>query len=125
MKLLLHSTLLFLCALSLLTCGCKKSEPPVADTSPALQQAFESADPALKERVAAVAADVKAKKLVDATKALDQLVSSARLTDAQAQAISNTILEMNEVAANNPEVDSKEMYDLRSKMFQSLRRRGR
>ena len=125
MKIIPSLTLVIAFAVTLLACGCKKSEPPVADTTSALQQAFDPADAALKEKAASVAADIKAKKLVEATKTLEQLASGARLTDAQAQAIASTILEMNEIAANDPKADSVEMYQLRSKLFQSVRRTGR
>lgn len=122
MKTILRASLLCMFTFSLLTSGCGKSEPPVADTTPALQQAFEAADPALKERVAALAADLKAQKLVEATKTLEQIVSGSKLSEVQQQAISRTILEINEIAANNPQLDTQEMFAARAKLFQSLRR---
>jgi len=125
MKTITNASFVVAFALALFSSGCGKSAPPVPDTSPALQQAFESAAPALKERIASVATDLKAQKFIEVTKALDEIVAGGKLTEAQEQAISSTILEINEAAANNPKLDTPEMYQLRSQMFQRLRRSGR
>ncbi|MFO1512321.1 MAG: hypothetical protein U1F83_05300 [Verrucomicrobiota bacterium] len=105
--------------------GCKKSEPPVADTSPALQQAFETAAPDLKASIAAVAASLKDKKFTDAVTALEPIVAKPQLTGPQQQALLAAVLQINEAIANDPKLDAPGMAARRAKLFEALRRGSR
>jgi len=125
MKVIAKSLLVIALGLTLFAPGCKKSEQPAADSSQMLQQAFETAEPALKEGIASLVTNLKAQKFAEVTKALEPIVSNPRLTDPQKQAISTTILQINEAAANNPKLDTPEMYAIRANMFNVLRRGGR
>jgi len=126
MKTIAKSSFLIALVLALLTPGCKKAEkPPAVDASQLLQQAFEGAEPALKETIASAAANLKAQKFAEVTKALEPVASNPRLTEPQAQALMTTILQMNEAAADNPKLDTPEMYAIRAKMFMELRRGAR
>ena len=55
-----------------------------------------------------------------ATKALAPVVTQHALTDPQRQAVGVALQEINQAIAANPTLDSKEMYQLRAKMFQAF-----
>jgi hypothetical protein len=105
-------------ALSLCLVSCKKAAK--ADATQPLQQSFETAAPEIKEAIATVNASLKAKDYVAATKALAPVVTQHALTDAQRQALGVALKEISQAIAANPALDSKEMYELRAKMFQAF-----
>jgi len=109
---------LVVAALSLGLVSCK-NEAKVDATQP-LQQSFETAAPEVKEAIATVNASLKAKDYVAATKALAPVVTQHALTDPQRQAVGVALQEISQALAANPALDSKEMYQLRAKMFQAF-----
>ncbi len=122
MKTIMKLPFIIALAFILVSPGCKKSEPPVADASPVLQQAFETAAPDLKEGIAAVATNMKAQKFAEAVTALEPIVAKPQLTEPQKQAILAAILQINEAIANNPKLDAPGMSARRAKIFEILRR---
>jgi hypothetical protein len=118
MKPLTRWTWLWVAALALFPVGCKKAA--MADATQPLQQSFESATPEVKEAIATVNASLKAKDYVAATKALAPVVMQHALTDAQREAVGVALQEISQAIAANPSIDSKEMYQLRAKMFQAF-----
>ncbi len=109
---------LVVAALALCLVSCK-NETKVDATQP-LQQSFETAAPEIKEAIATVNASLKAKDYVAATKALAPVVTQHALTDPQRQAVGVALQEISQALAANPALDSKEMYQLRAKMFQAF-----
>jgi hypothetical protein len=121
MKTIAKSSFILALVLAFLAPGCKKSEPAAPDTALKLDQAFETAETALKDSVTAVTASLRAKNFAEATKALEPIVSNPKLTEPQKAAIMSVILQINEAVANDPKLDSSELSDLRRRMFMSLR----
>ena len=98
--------------------GCKKEVQ--TDATQPLQQSFQTADPEVKQAIATVNASLKAGNYAEATKALAPLVTQRPLTDAQKQAVGLALQQVNQAMAANAALDTKEMYELRAKMFQAV-----
>lgn len=125
MKTIAKSSFVLALLLALLTPGCKKAEPPAVDASQMLQQSFEAAEPAVKESIASVVTNLKAKNYVEVTKSLDQIVSKRQVTEEQKQAIMTTLLQIGEAMAADPKINTPELSAMRSKIFETLRRSSR
>ena len=99
--------------------GCKP-KPAQADATQALQQSFQQADPALQQTIAAVNSNLKSGNYQEAGRLLEPVVTGRQLTPPQKQAVSVALQQLNQAVAANPALNTKEMYDLRNKMFQAL-----
>ena len=111
-------SLLVLPHLAFCLVSCKKEVQ--TDATQPLQQSFQTAEPEVKQTIAAVNASLKAGDYAEATKALAPLVAQRPLTDAQKQAVGLALQQVNQAMAANAALDSKEMYELRAKMFQAV-----
>ena len=69
-----------------------------------------------------VTTSLKAANYLEATRALEPIVNGRPLTDPQKQAIGVALQQINQAIAANPSLDTKEMYELRAKMFQAVHR---
>jgi hypothetical protein len=118
MKPLTQLSFLVVAVLALCLVSCKKAAQ--VDATQSLQQSFETAAPDIKEAIAMTNASLKAKDYVAATKALAPVVTQHPLTDPQRQAVGVALQEISQAIAANPALDSKEMYQLRAKMFQAF-----
>jgi ribosomal protein L5 len=98
--------------------GCKKEVQ--TDATQPLQQSFQRAEPEVKQTIALVNASLKARDYAEATRALAPLVTQRPLTDAQKQAVGIALQQVNQAMAANVALDTKEMYELRAKMFQAV-----
>ena len=98
--------------------SCKKAVQ--TDATQSLQQSFQTAEPEVKQAIATVNASLKAGDYAEATKTLAPLVTQRPLTDAQKQAVSLALQQVNQAVAANAALDTKEMYELRAKMFQAV-----
>ena len=92
------------------------------DATQPLQQSFQTAEPEVKKTIETVSTSLKSGNYADATKALAPLVTGRPLTDAQKQAVGLALQQVNEAYAANPALDTKEMYELRLKMFEAVHR---
>src|SRR5438093_4175369 len=124
----LHFLAFFRHALSLLSCfaglalvlaplGCSKHGS--ADATHQLQQSFQTAEPEVKQGIEAVNSNLKAGNYAEASKALAPIVTSRNLTDPQRQAVGVALQQISQAIAANPALDTKEMYDLRLKMYRA------
>lgn len=104
--------------------GCKEKEV-TADASQPLQESFQTAEPEVQQAVATATASLKAGNYTEATKALGPVVEQRVLTEPQKQAVGIAIQQINQAIAADPSLDTKEMYELRAKMFQATRRGSR
>jgi len=116
---------LLVLALTFTVSGCKQKEAPATDAAQKLQQSFETAAPEVKQSIAAVSSGLKAGNYADVTRELTPIVTQQQLTMEQKQAVSSALAQINQAIAADPSLDSKEMYELRAKMFESLRRGSR
>jgi len=106
------------CALALLATSCEKETK--TDATKPLQQSFEQAEPEVKQSIQVVTVSLKAGNYPEAAKALAPVVSGRKLTEPQKQAIGLALQQINQALAANPALDTKEMYELRLKMFQAV-----
>jgi hypothetical protein len=113
-------SLLAALALALTAVNCKKERQ--ADATQPLQQSFETAAPEVKQVIETVNVNLRARNYQAATKALVPVVSGRPLTDPQKQAVGVALQQINQAIAADPTLDSKEMYELRQKMFQAVHR---
>jgi len=103
--------------------SCKKQVQ--ADATQPLQESFQAAEPEVKQAIEVATSSLKAGNYVEATKALAPVVEQRVLTDPQKQAVGIAIQQINQAIAVDPSLDTKEMYELRAKMFQATRRGSR
>jgi hypothetical protein len=104
--------------------ACKPKEAQVDATQP-LQQSFQEAEPAVRQTIAAVNTSLKAGQYQQAGQLLQPVITSRQLTAQQQQAVALTLQQLNQAVAKEPALDTKEMYELRNKMFQTLRKGSR
>jgi hypothetical protein len=105
-------------ALVLFGAGCRK-EAQVGATRQ-LQQSFQTAEPETQKAMETVNTSLKAGNYEEAARVLAPVVSQRVLTDAQKQAVGAALQQINKSIAANPKLDTKEMYELRAKMFQAV-----
>ncbi|MDD1650963.1 MAG: hypothetical protein LUO80_11340, partial [Methylococcaceae bacterium] len=104
--------------------ACKKNTDQADATQP-LQQSFQSAEPPVQQAIATATTSLKAGNYSEATRALTPVVTSRQLTEAQKQAVGVALKQINQAIAANPKLDSKEMYEMRQKLFQAVRGNSR
>jgi aconitase B len=97
--------------------GCKKKAP--VDATQPLQQSFQQAEPEVQKAIQTATASLKAQNYLEASRALAPIVTGRKLTEAQKDAVGVALHQMNNAIAANPSLDTKEMYELRQKMFQA------
>jgi len=105
------------CALCLLSCT-KEKEARV-DASRPLQQSFQASEPEVRQAVTTVTASLKAGNYREAGRALEPVLAGRKLTPPQRVAIGLLFQQISQAVADNPSLDSKELYELRRKMFQA------
>lgn len=106
-----------LCGMAL-TSGCKPQGQ--VDATQPLQQSFQAAEPEVQKAITTVTTSLKAGNYAQATRALAPLVEQRRMTVPQKEAVGVALRQINQAVAANPALDTKEMYDLRAKMFQAV-----
>ena len=104
--------------------ACSRNAKPV-DASQPLQQSFQSAEPPVQQAIAAATTSLKVGNYSEATRALTPIVTTRQLTQAQKQAVGIALQQINQAIAANPKLDSKEMYEMRQKLFQVVRGNSR
>ena len=120
MKPLRVLSLLLVTAVGASLVGCNKQT--TADATQPLKQSFQTAEPEVKQVIETVTTSLKAANYVEATRALEPIVNGRPLTDSQKQAIGVALQQINQAVAANPTLDTKEMYELREKLFQAVHR---
>ena len=118
MKLLTVLPFLVVPALALSVVSCKKEAQ--ADATQPLQQSFEKAEPEARQAIQTVNSGLKAGNYAEATRALSSMVTDRPMTDAQKQAVGVALQQVNQAIAANPALDTKEMYNMRAKIFQAV-----
>ena len=120
MKMIQPLSRFLLAAVLLSASGCGKKE--TGDAAQSLDESFKTAAPEVQQTVAQVSTQIKAGQYAEATQTLAPLVTGRPLTDAQKQAVGITLNQINQSVAANPQLDTKEMYELRRKMFEAVHR---
>jgi hypothetical protein len=118
----MKSSLLFSClalaVVALLLAGCKKEVK--ADATQPLQQSFQTAEPEVRKSIETVNNSLKTGNYSEAARTLAPLVTGRPMTDPQKQAVGVALQQINQAVAANPTLDTKEMYELRAKMFRAV-----
>jgi hypothetical protein len=120
------SILGFLCVSAVLllvavSCGRKGT---AVDATQALQQSFKAAEPEVKKAIEQVNEHLRAKNYTAAAKALAPVVTQKHLTEPERQAVGVALEQMNQAIAADRSLDTKEMYELRAKMFHAVHNSG-
>jgi len=102
--------------LFLMSCS-KESE---VDAAPPLEESFQSAEPEVQQAIETVTTSLRAGEYAEATRALEPIVSDRPLTVEQKRAVGVALQQINQAVAADPALDTKEMYDLRAKMFRAV-----
>ncbi|MCX8091655.1 MAG: hypothetical protein N3I86_12125 [Verrucomicrobiae bacterium] len=115
-----------LCAVALCilgTPGCGDKKTPVEATG-ALQDAFQSAEPQTRQTIETVNQHLRAGDYTAAARHLVPVVMQRPLTAPEREAVAQALEQINRGVAANPVQDTKEMYELRAKLFQAIHRGG-
>ena len=104
--------------LALAVAGCKREAQP--DATAPLQQSYQGAAPEVQKAVNTVTASLKAGNYAEATRVLTPLVTQRPMTPAQREAVGVALQQINQAIAANPSLDTREMYEMRAKMFQAV-----
>jgi len=105
-------------ASALFLVGCKKEAK--TDATQPLQQSFQTAESEVKKAIETVNNSLRSGNYSEAARTLAPLVAQRPMTDAQKQAVGVALQQFNQAVAADPALDTKEMYDLRAKMFQAV-----
>jgi hypothetical protein len=98
--------------------GCKNQKQ--TDASQPLTQSFQDAEPATQQAVKAATTHLHSGNYTEAAKSLAPVLNQPNLTAPQKRAIGLALDQMNKAIAENPALDSKEMYELRQRMFRAV-----
>ena len=109
--------------LTLVVVSCGRKETQVDATQP-LQQSFKTAEPQVKQAIEAVNVHLQARDYTAAARTLAPVVLQQRLTEPERQAVGVALEQINQGIAANRSLDTKEMYELRSKMFHAVHHGG-
>ena len=120
------SILLSLCVSAVLTllavsCGRKETQ---ADATQPLQQSFKTAEPEVKKAIEVVNVHLRARDYTAAARALAPVVLQRRLTEPERQAVGVALQQFNQAIATDRSLDTKEMYELRARMFHAVHNSG-
>jgi hypothetical protein len=120
------SILLSLCVSAVLTllavsCGRKETQ---ADATQPLQQSFKTAEPEVKKAIEVVNVHLRARDYTAAARALSPVVLQRRLTEPERQAVGVALQQFNQAIATDRSLDTKEMYELRARMFHAVHNSG-
>jgi len=115
-----------LCVSAVLTlvavsCGRKATQ---ADATKALQQSFKGAAPEVRQAIQVVNTHLQAKDYTAAAKALAPVVVQQRLTEPEKQAVGVALEQINQAIAADRSLNTKEMYELRARMFHAVHNSG-
>lgn len=95
--------------------ACKQEA--TTDAAKPLEQSFATAAPEVKQNIQAVNANLKSGNYIEAVRQLDPVLNTPGLTPEQTQAVAIALKQVNDAVAADPNLDSKEMYEMRRKMF--------
>jgi len=116
MNLLRFLSLFLALTLVVFVMGCKKKG---INATQSLQESFQAAEPEVKSSIETVNNSLKAGNYTEASRALAPVVSTRNLTEPQRQAVGVALQQISQAIAANPALDTKEMYELRAKMYKA------
>ena len=107
-------------ALAVCLAACQKS-PEGVDATRLLSQAFDTAQPEVKQNIRATVTGLQSKDYLEALRSLTIAVAnSSTLTEEQKHAAGVALQQVNQAVGANPALDSKEMHEQRTKLTAAL-----
>ncbi len=103
---------------AVLATGCQKAAR--TDATQALAKSFQAAEPEARQAIQRVNTSLNAGNITEATRTLAPVIEGRNLTQAQKEAVGVALQQINKAIAANPALDTKEMYELRAKMFHTV-----
>jgi hypothetical protein len=98
--------------------GCRKQAS--VDATKPLQESFQAAESEVQQVIAQVNTQLNAGQYAEATRTLSPLVSDHPLSEGQRQAVGVALHQINQSIAANPSLDTKEIYEMRARMFRAV-----
>ena len=108
------------CAVCVLSC---RKETRV-DASRPLERSFQASEPQVRQAVGTATTGLRAGNYTEAGRALEPVIARGDLTLQQRQAIGLALQQISQAVAADPSLDSKELYELRVRMFHAARGKG-
>ncbi len=90
------------------------------DATGPLQESFKSSEPQVQQAISTASASIKAGNFTDAARVLNPVLTGRQLTPEQKQAAGMLFQQINQALTANPNMDSKELYELRVKLHQGV-----
>lgn len=87
-----------------------------------LNESFRTGSPETQSQITAAASHLQSGDYRSAALALAPVVSEQQLTEAQRAAVSAALVKLNQAAATDPKLNTRDMYEARAKMFQALQK---
>ena len=114
----------FVTTVAVATClmGCRKKQQ--LDATQPLAESYQAAEPEVKQAIEKANAGLKTGNYAEATQALVPVVTRHPMTEAQKHAVGLALRQINQGVAANPALDTREMYELRAKMFHAVHGSG-
>jgi hypothetical protein len=112
---------LFICVAvwgSLCLLGCHREGR--VDATRSLQQSFQASEPEVKQAIATASSSLKAGDYTDAARVLNPVLAGRQLTAEQKQAAGLLFQQINQALMANPNLESKELYELREKLHRGV-----
>ena len=103
------------------SCGRKEKQ---ADATQPLQESFKTAEPEVKKAIETVNVHLRGRDYTAAARALAPVVLQQRLTEPERQAVGVALQQINQAIATDRSLDTKEMYELRARMFHAVHNSG-
>jgi RNA polymerase-interacting CarD/CdnL/TRCF family regulator len=110
-------------ALVMLGAGCGRNAASV-DATGALQAAFQTAAPEVQQTIQTVNHHLRAGDYTAAARSLAPVALERPLSPQERQAVAQALEQINRGVAANPAQDTRELYELRAKLFQAIHRGG-
>ena len=111
-------TVILACVMGISVTSCKKNE--AVQVPELLEHSFQDSEPEVQQAMQSVAASLQAGNYTEATRTLAPMISGRPLTEAQKQAVSGALVQINQAIAADPSLDTKEMYEMRARMFHAV-----
>jgi len=105
-------------SLALVISGCHRESR--VDASRALEHAFQAADPSVTQAVLAATASLRAGEYTEMARAMNPVLAGRPLTPEQKEAAGQLFRQINQALSSNPNIDSKELYELRNRLHQGV-----
>ena len=107
---------ILLVAAGVVSCGKKVA----SDASAPLEESFQQAEPETQQAIEEVTSNLRARNYSQAMRHLAPVIENRQLTEAQKQAVTTMLQQVNDAIVADPSLETAEMYRMRQNMFHSV-----